>query len=181
MIDAALVLLRKVPGRAWIVAGLVAALVAAVVGVRHWHQEQITAAFAAGRYSVQSDAARVHLAQRETVTVVTARTDTVTRRVVQRIAVVESLIVAVPESVRVAVPVVDTALKACTALAQDCAAMRVAFADERAARVALQRSTDAGLTAKADTIAQLQQRPRWRTLVLTAATVGVVGWLGGRR
>lgn len=173
MIDALLWALRKarhVPRRVW--AGL--ALVVALAGLWRAHTAAVREAFAAGRYSVQTDAARVGLAQRETVTVVSARVDTVTRRVVQRVAVVESLIVAVPESIRVAVPAVDTALKACSALAQDCERLRVLVGEERAAREALTASLGATIMATSDSLRKAAQRPRWRTVV-TALALGVVG------
>ena len=180
MIDALLWALRKarhVPRGVW--AGL--ALVVALAGLWRAHTAAVREAFAAGRYSVQTDAARVGLAQRETVTVVSARVDTVTRRVVQRVAVVESLIVAVPESIRVAVPAVDTALKACSALAQDCDRLRVLVGEERQAREALTTTLGATVTATSDSVRTLQQRPRWRTVLGLTTLAALGGWLGGRR
>lgn len=163
-------LLKRVPTWAYTATGALAL----VLGATLWHRAEVRAAFQAGRYSVQTDAARVGPAQRETVTVVSARVDTVTKRVIQRVAVVESLIVAVPESIRVAVPAVDTALKACSALAQDCATMRRLVGEERAAREALTASLGATITATQDTVQTLAKRPRWRT-VLGLVALGVVG------
>ena len=173
MVDLVWMALRKAPAWVW---GAVGGL-CLMVGLVLWHRAEVADAFAAGRYSVQTDAERIGAAQRDTVRVVSARVDTITKRVVQRIAVVESLVVAVPESIRVAVPTVDTALKACTALSNDCNRLRLVVAEERAARESLSVALGATLTASRDSLQQAR-RPRWRPL-LAALALGVL--VGGTR
>ena len=175
MIDLVWLSLRKLPLWVWgVAAGVVLAL-----GAVLWHRAEVREAFQAGRYSVQTDAARVGQAQRETVTVVSARVDTVTKRIVQQIRTVDTLIEQVPESIRVAVPAVDTALKACSALAQDCDRLRLLVKEERAAREALTVSLGATITATSDSLRKAEQRPRWRPL-LAALALGVVGGVVAR-
>jgi hypothetical protein len=136
---------------------------------------------AAARAAVQAEAARVAPMQRVVVQQRAARVDTVRLRVVQQVTRVETLVVRVPERVRTQFPVVDSLVRACTALAQDCSTLRRATADERAAREALERTLSLVLTAQRDSLQAARRRPTWGTALGVAGLVGASVWLGGRR
>lgn len=115
-----------------------------------------------------------------------ARTDTIVRTVTKRIATVETVTVHVPDSVRVLFPVVDTALRACTALAQDCGRLRTQIAEERQAHD-LQRAVDSaairGLSIgnvklREDSLhlaIRLQHKPGWKMVGAVGILASVLG------
>ena len=179
MIDAAWLLLRRVPIRAWAAVALVVA-VGAVYGL---HARAVSSAFQQGKASATSgvtfDSAMVARAA-EAVALRTAHTDTIVQRVVVTRTRVESLTVALPDSVRV-IPAVDTLVQTVGVLLTQVDTLTQAITAERAAWTEKAKVDSAAIyalrvlgTARGDSIRTLQKRPRWRT-VLGAVVVGAVG------
>ncbi len=128
-----------------------------------------------------ASAAQVAPVYRDRVVQLAGKTDTAIKVVTRRVVQVESVIVQVPDSVRIAFPAVDTALQQCSALAQDCAAFRDAVVVERAARDSLTGAVSAMVVAAQDSVRSLKQRPTRRSKWLTVGVVGALGWLLGQR
>lgn len=189
MLDAALAgwrLVRRVPRPVWGVVAL-AALCGALVW---WSEARRAAAYRQGRRdaaagvvfdSLLLERAAVRVAKQM------AHTDTVTVTVVRTARIVDSLVIRVPDSLK-AVPEVAALAQTARVLTRQVDSLVTAHALERLAWVEKAKVDSAAVyalrviaTARGDTITALQKRPRWRTLVGTAATVGVAAFLGGRR
>lgn len=171
--------LRRVPGQAWAGIGVVGA-VWLIYGL---HTNAVRDAYAQGKrdsaQGVVFDSAMVARAA-EAVALRTAHTDTVVQRVVVTRTRVESLTVALPDSVR-AIPAVDTLVQTVGVLLTQVDTLTQAITAERAAWTEKAKVDSAAIyalrvlgTAQRDTILTLQKRPRWRT-VLGAVVVGAVG------
>jgi len=152
-----------------------------ILGGRCYHRASVATSFRAGYAAALDSASRVAPVYRDRVVQLAGRTDTAIRVVTRRVATVESVLVQVPESVLVAFPVVDTAVRACTALAQDCAQLRNAIVIERAARDSLDRATSMTVVATRDSVRSLKKRPTRKGKWLTAGAVGLLGFALGHR
>jgi len=152
-----------------------------VLGGRCYHQRSVAASFTRGYAAAVDSAARIAPVYRDRVIQLAGKTDTAIKVVTRRVVAVESVIVRIPDSVRTAFPAVDTALRACSALAQDCAQLRDAIVVERAARDSLDRATGLVVVATRDSVRSFQRRPTHRSKWLTAGAVGLLGWLLGRQ
>lgn len=113
-----------------------------------------------------------------------AKTDTVEKIVTKRIHTVDTLIDSVPTYIRDSVSAVDTALKACSALARDCSEFRARALEEReAARVRIVNDSvlihglAVSRVALRDTLAQLAKRPTRKAQFVTAIISLSVGAL----
>lgn len=189
MIDAALWALRRLgrlPRGVWAFLAL-AALCSALVW---WSEARRAAAYQQGKRdaaagavfdSVLLDRAAIRVAKQQ------AHTDTVVQRVVVIRTRVESLLVALPDSVR-ALPAVPALVATTQQLLVEVDTLTHAITAERAAWTEKAKVDSAAIyslrvlaTARGDTIATLKKRPTWTRLVTTTATVGVAAFLGGRR
>lgn len=115
------------------------------------------------------------------------RVDTLRLRATASAKAVTAAVADVPMSVRDAEPTVDIALDKCVELAADVERLTAAQMTERTAwrEIRIVDSTMISaqavmLVAKNDTIATLNKRPRWRTVVKVAATTGAVGVAVGK-
>lgn len=157
-------------------------LIGAVVGLVALHVRndriRIVDAHAAGYASALSRATLVRV---DTIDRVVARTDTVIKRVTQRIATVDTLILRVPDSVRVQFPAVDTALKACTALANDCAALRANVLTERTAWAKNDTSLRLTIVAKNDKVRTLEKRWTRKQAIGGGFVAALIAFFGGRQ
>ena len=149
-----------------------------------WHGHSVRAAYDDGRADVLAsasfDSTLVMLADAARDRAV-ARVDTVRDTVRVRVERVVRVTERVPDSVRVAFPVVDTLIVESRALAGSLDSLSRALDTERAAAtMALEVSRAAVISARlvtiaqADTITALKKRPRWRT-VAGGALVGALG------
>lgn len=172
-----LALLMRVTFRQWVVGAAISLGVALYAYAAHWHTAAVREGKNFTRDSMLTAAARVSPAQRESVFVTALRTDTLLRRVVQRVATVETVTIHVPDSVRVRFPVVDSVVRACTALANDCAQIRATLTTERAARESLTVSTNIILTGVRDSLHIVEAIPK-RTWQSTSKAVGVGALVG---
>jgi hypothetical protein len=159
--------LRDVPLWAWVTVLGVALAIGAGIGIESYGQR----AYARGQRDTLQQAAMVQVVATERVRVAEARTDTIIKRVVQRIAITDTLIQRVPDSVRIAYPVVDSALRSCSTLASDCAQFRADVQTERAVRDTLElaiRSENVHLSDHVKRL-QIEVERRWSR---------VKAWLG---
>lgn len=115
------------------------------------------------------------------------RVDTLRLRATASAKAVAVAIAEVPQSVRDAEPTVDIALDKCVELAADVERLTAAQMTERTAWREIREVDSTMITAQAlvivaknDTIATLNKRPRWRTVVKVAATTGAVGVAVGK-
>lgn len=124
------------------------------------------------------------LAKKDSIVV---RVDTLRLRAEKSAAAAITAIAAVPQAVRDAEPTVDLALTKCEEMAADFKQLNTAQMTERTAWRDI-RSTDSTMivsqalviVAKNDTIAVLQKRPRWRTVIKVATTTATIGIAVGR-
>jgi len=170
-----LTLLKRIPADLWFGILGIAAIVVLWFMVASYGQRKYDDGYAFA-LTKASTTLRV-----DTVDRVVARTDTVIKRVTQRILDVDTLIELVPESIRVAIPSVDTALKACTALAQDCATLRASVLTERTAWADRDTALRLTIVAKNDTVHTLRKRWTKKVAVLGALLAGGVGFAAGKR
>lgn len=124
------------------------------------------------------------LAKKDSIVV---KVDTLRLRAEKSAAAAITAIADVPQSVRDAEPTVDLALTKCEELAADFKRLNTAQMTERTAWRNI-RGTDSTMivdqalviVAKNDTIAVLQKRPRWRTVIKVATTTAAIGVAVGR-
>lgn len=167
--------LKRIPAAVWF--GILG--IAAIVGLWWLVVSYGQSKYADGYASALTKAE--HTLQVDTVDRVVARTDTVIKRVTTQIAIVDTLITQVPDTVRLQFPVVDTALKACTALAQDCAALRTSVMAERTTWAVRDTALRLTIVAKTDTVQSLRKRWTKKAAVLGALLAGGAGFAAGRR
>jgi hypothetical protein len=177
MTTALWLLLKRVPYQVY--AALTGALI--MTAILWWHTHAVSTAYQRGRADVTREAAAVAPVYRDRVVRLAGKTDTTIRTVVKRIATVDTLIQLVPDSIRVLVPSVDTALRACTALARDCDQLRADVLTERVARDSLEGSIATITIAKTDTIRHLSRRPTRRTAGVVATVAALIGFFVGSR
>ena len=103
------------------------------------------------------------------------------RRVTRDVLTVDTLIERVPDTIRVLVPAVDTALRACTTLARDCEQLRADIITERIARDSLTGVITLGMVARADTIKRLSKRPTKKRALVFGLAAAVGGFFVGKR
>lgn len=187
-----LALLPKVPRWVWALAVAGACLLGVADRVTRYGERR----YAAGRQAVLDsmahvwgDSLRWERQQHEAaLAAARGRTDTLVRVVQGRTDTLIQTISALSPDVRQS-PQVQALVSQCTALAQDCEKMRVAFKEERvrsdSLRTVLLTQADqaaAAVVAKTDTITRLTKRPRWRTVFGVGAVTAVAGFLvGGAR
>lgn len=124
------------------------------------------------------------LAKKDSIVV---KVDTLRLRAEKSAAAAITAIADVPQAVRDAEPTVDLALTKCEELAADFKQLNTAQMTERTAWRNI-RGTDSTMivsqalviVAKNDTIAVLQKRPRWRTVIKVATTTAAIGVAVGR-
>lgn len=154
-----------------------------------WHGSAVTVAYARGRADVLAsarfDSAAVALTIEARARAM-ARTDTVRDTVHVRVERVRDVASRVPDTVRVAFPVVDTLAIESQRLTAVVDRLTRQIDTERAAAtmaldVALAQVTEARLVnvAQADTIVQLKKRPRWRTAITGALLTAAGGFAAG--
>lgn len=180
-------LLRSLPTLAYAGAGVVA--VAGLLWA--WHGHAVAVAYAAGHRDTVAaahfDAALLAAADRTRAAAV-ARTDTVVRTVIRTARRVDSVIVRVPDSVRVAYPVVDTLVIASAQLTYAVDSLHGAFDVERTTTTLALSVRDAQVTqarfvafALADSLRGARHRPRWRTVAGVALVATAGGFVWGTR
>jgi len=178
-------LLSSLPTLAYAGAGAVAM----VASLWWWHGSTVRDAYARGRSDVLASArfdSSVVAMTIEARARAMARTDTVrdTVRVVRER--VRDVAARVPDTVRVAFPVVDTLVIESQRLTAVVDTLTRQIDTERAAAtmaldVALAQVTEARLVnvAQADTITQLKKRPRWRSAIGWAVLTAAGGFAAG--
>lgn len=176
--------LRSLPTMLWATFGALALLVCAYAWLTvtidrayaRGHRETVNAAHFDSALVAHTDSARA---------TATAHTDTVIRTVTVLAHRVDTLVRRVPDSVRVAYPVVDTLVVEATALATVTDSLTVALASERVATTVALAVRDVQVTqarfvsfALTDSLTSVRKRPRWRTVVGVAllATAGGFAW-----
>lgn len=161
--------------------GLVGSVVALVV-LAWLYSWRIGAAETRGYQSALNKAARVESVYVARVVQATAKTDTVWRtKTLPAIVRAETLVVQVPESVRVAFPAVDAALRACSDATDSCRVFREQVGVERVARDSLEWSLKVGTVARHDSITVLSKRPTRKRAMFTTALTGLAAFMCGRK
>ena len=172
--------LKRVPRGVWllVLAGL--ALWSAVAAGRSYGAAQYALGKASATHGVTFDSTMVARAA-EAVALRTAHTDTVVRTVIQTRTRVESLLVALPDSLR-PVPEVAQLVSTTYELTAQVDTLTTAITAERAAWSERAKVDSAAIyalrvigTARADTIQTLSKRPRWRTVVAGTITGAAAG------
>lgn len=163
--------------RVWPYLVCVAVCVAVIAGVRQAWRGQ----WERGRASALQEAALVATAQRDTVRIAVAHTDTVFKTYTRQVGRVQKTAERVHDTVRVAFPVVDTLVREVDALADSLPKLTAAVQTERTAHEALAVSISLITTAKSDTIRTLRRRPTRKLTALLMLTTGLAAYLAGAR
>jgi len=167
----------RIPARTYALTLTIALILTAIVSTIHWQRTTVRNAKQFVRDSIASAALSVAPSRRDTVYRTTFRTDTQWLRTQRTITRVDTLVRQVPESVLVAFPTVDSALRQCTTLARDCEQLRADLVTERVARERLQVTSDQIVVGARDSLRREQARPKRTTKsnVITAGVGAVVG------
>lgn len=169
--------LKGLPSAAWTVATILVLCLGLYVFVSY----RTARAFDAGYASALTKAAAVESVYVDRVVTAQAKTDTVWRRTKTLIDSVPIYVTAVPESIRVAFPVVDTTLRVCSEAANSCLRFREQVLVERVMTDSLTGILRLGTVARHDSINTLRKRPTRLRAFVTAVGTGVVGYAAGRR
>lgn len=177
--------IKRVPRSVWAFVAL-AAVCSALVW---WSEARRAVAYQQGKRdaaagvvfdSVMLERAAIRVAKQM------AHTDTVTVTVVRTARTVDSLVIRVPDSLRV-VPEIAALANTARVLTRQVDSLVLAHGAERAAWTEKARVDSAAIyslrilaTAQRDTMAVLKQRPTRVKAVGTAVVVGVLAFLGGR-
>jgi hypothetical protein len=167
--------LRDVPPWAWVTVLGVGLAVSSGIAVESYAQR----AYARGRRDTLQQSALVRALRADTVRITTQRTDTILRTVVRQAAAVQGIAERVPDTVRVAHPVVDTLVVESIALADSVTVLRRDVLTERTAHEQLHVATSLLVVAKTDSIRVLAKRPTRTAAGLVAIALGVFGYLIG--
>ena len=167
--------LKRIPADIWYGLFGIAVIIGLWFGVLHYGQRKYD-----DGYAFAMTKATIVL-RVDTVDRVVARTDTVIKRVTQRIATTDTLIALVHDTIRIRFPEVDAALKACTALSQDCETLRASVLTERTVWAARDTALRLRIVAKDDTVRTLGKRWTRTATVLSAMLAAGTGFFVGRR
>ena len=169
--------LRTLSPRTWLITGAsVLVLTAGTCGVR-WHARAIADAKQSVRDSIGTAAQNAAPAQRDTVYLTRERTDQTGRAATRQAARVDTIAQRVPDTVRVAYPVVDTLVLESLALADTTRQLRADQLTERAAAARYAATLQTITVTVRDSLHVEQARPKrtWRSntvLTLGGAILG---------